>query len=276
MKIIILGSGTSTGVPLPGCSCAVCTSPDPRNKRLRTSILFEINELHSANQGHPAKGSSHTKNVLVDTSPDLRYQALRAGVKSVDALLFTHAHADHIFGLDDVRGLRFHKKAPLPAYASEACATELKRIFRYAFFPDPTYHGGSAPKLQIFPFEAYKPIQLFGHNFLPLPVLHGKMEVFGFRVEKFAYITDCSSIPGETRGYLADLNFLILSALRERPHPTHFNYEQAIEEVEKVQPRHAYFIHTSHENDHEHTNEKLRKMTNLKVELAYDGLVIEI
>lgn len=281
MKIRVLGSGTSSGVPVPGCRCAVCTSSDPRNQRLRTSIFIE---LRARDADSPLGDSSEliedaehvTGHILVDTSPDLRQQALRENIARVDSVLYTHVHADHIFGIDDLRSFNFVNNSSIDCYASDASAEELELRFNYAFFPDPRYQGGSPPRLRLHRITPYKPFVLFGTTILPLTLLHGTMEVLGFRVKNFAYLTDCSFIPEQSIELLRGLDVLIIDGLRTRPHATHFTHAQAVEQIERLRPAQSFLTHLSHEIDHHTANVALAAMTSLPVELAYDGLVLEL
>jgi phosphoribosyl 1,2-cyclic phosphate phosphodiesterase len=265
----VLGSGTSTGVPVPGCRCRVCLSADPLNKRLRTSILFELGTEKSG-------GTDSGPAILVDTSPDLRYQALRSGITHIDAVLYTHVHADHVFGIDDLRSFNFINGNVIPVYASETSASELESRFTYAFFADALYEGGAPPQLSLQRIRPYEPLLLFGTHILPLALKHGRMDVLGFRLGNFAYLTDCSEIPEVSREHLQNLDVLILDGLRYRPHKTHFNHAQAVREIERLSPKRSYLTHISHEVEHHEANEKLRQLTTLPVELAYDGLCIDI
>lgn len=265
LKVIVLGTGTSTGVPVPGCQCAVCLSTDQKNKRLRTSVAIQVEQ-----------GPSKVFTVLIDTSPDLRSQTLRADIRAVDAVLYTHAHADHIFGIDDLRSFNYINKSTIPIYASNDTATELERVFRYAFFPDADYQGGAPPRLSLHRISGLAPFTVGPLEFLPLPVVHGQMEVFGYRVGNFAYITDCSSIPKQTLEHLKGLKVLILDGLRQRPHPTHLTHQQAVEIVNLLNPESCYLIHITHEVDHVASNQKLKQLTNSNVQLAYDQLVITV
>jgi len=264
LKILVLGSGTSSGVPVPGCGCEVCRSSNPKDKRLRTSIYVELH-------GRDAPG-----HVLVDTATDLRLQALTHGVSRIDAVLYTHTHADHTFGIDDLRSFNFVNNSVIDCYASAPSKKELELRFPYAFFPDPDYEGGAPPRLKLHEIPSSGPLKLFGVDILPVPVMHGKMEVLGFRFGKFAYVTDCSFIPESSRVMLRDLDCLILDGLRMRPHATHFTLAQAIQEIENLRPRRAYLTHISHEIGHDWANAELKKMTELPVEMAYDGLTIEL
>ena len=264
MRITVLGSGTSTGIPIPGCTCEVCTSTDPRNTRFRTSALVEL-----------IKGEN-THNILFDTTPDLRAQALKFGFSRIDSVLYTHTHADHVCGIDDLRSFNFVNKMRIPVYANEDSSEHLLRMFSYAFKPDPNYEGGAPPQLDLKKITPYEPIELLDTSVIPLPIYHGKMEILGFRIGGFAYLTDCSAIPERTAGYLRDLDVLIIDGLRDRPHNTHFTQEEAVAEIVKLKPKKSYLIHMSHEVEHIRANAKLREFSNLDIELAYDGLVIEL
>ncbi len=256
-EIVFLGSGTSMGVPTLGCACAVCTSADPRNRRTRPSIAVEWNN----------DGQAHT--VVIDTGPDFREQALREKIRHVDAVLFTHAHADHIMGMDDLRPLSFrHKPNSLPLYADEVTATILRRIFDYTFSADSKYPLRARVELRN--LDNRDTAEIAGARFQRVPVMHGDLQVAGFRFGKGAYLTDMSSIPETSLTQLEDLDVLILDALRPQPHPSHANLEQALAWVERVQPRRAWFTHMSHEIDHEATEAAFPP----HVRLSYDGLRI--
>ncbi len=271
MRVTILGSGTSIGVPVPACGCSVCRSDNPKNKRLRTSIFIQLDSKSSS-----GSVSAQSFNLLVDSSTDLRQQALAANISRIDAVIYTHAHADHIFGIDDLRSFNFRQKSAIPLYADDATTISLQKIFQYAFEPEENYLGGALPQLTLHRFEEFKPIVLGGHEILPIPIEHGRLKVFGFRIGNFAYLTDCSKIPDESRKYLSGLEVLVLDGLREQPHNTHFSHEQAVKEVEQLQPKQTYLIHISHDAEHENANRKLNAMTKFAVELAYDGLVFDV
>ncbi len=259
MKITVLGSGTSTGVPVPGCPCDVCASTDPKNNRLRTSILVE-----------------DKTNILVDTSTDLRTQALKYGFTKIDAVLYTHEHADHVNGIDDLRSFNFINKCTIPLYASAQTAQQLEHNFFYAFNADPNYEGGAPPRLSLQTIEPLKEIIVAGIKVLPVQLMHGKLPILGFRFGDFAYLTDCNVVPEETKKALDGVKIIIIDGLRDRPHKTHFTQEQAVRELEALGPQKAYLTHITHDVDHEEGNRKIRALTSLDVELAYDGLVIEI
>lgn len=252
MKLIFLGTGTSTGIPTVGCDCAVCTSSCERDKRTRPSLLLEYSD----------------RTVVIDTTPDFRLQALRQKIQRVDALVFTHAHADHVLGLDDVRPYYFRQKDPIPLYADNRCMDSLRRIFTYIF--DQTYPYGGI--LKIDPHVIDGPFTLWDRELVPLPVLHGDLPVLGFRFGNGAYVTDFSVIPDETMRLLEGLDVLILDALRHKPHPTHSTIENSLALVERLKPERAFFTHIAHELGHDETNANLPP----NVRLAYDGLEVEL
>jgi phosphoribosyl 1,2-cyclic phosphate phosphodiesterase len=279
VRVTVLGTGTSTGVPVPACDCAVCKSTDKKNTRLRTSIYIEIHQRdvpQRVSNQPPGSGDAVIGAILIDTGPDFRYQSLRYGLRNIDAVFYTHAHADHIFGLDDLRCFNWVNNKAIPVYASPVTAGKLEKRFSYCFSLDRAYEGGLPPRLKLVPIEPYQPIELFGVEILPLTIFHGSMEVYAYKIGSFAYVTDCSLIPEETRKHLQGLEVLILDGLRYRPHNTHFTHAQAVAEAEKMSPRHTYLTHISHEVDHETANKQLHQATSLAVECAYDGLVIEI
>lgn len=253
LYITVLGSGTSTGVPTIGCQCEVCTSTDPRDKRLRPSIWIRY-------AGH---------GILIDTTPDFRTQALRAPVDRVDAILYTHAHADHILGLDDVRPFNYRQRAAIPIYAKQDTLDSIQRVFRYAFEPEPKQT--SIPRLKLHAI-AEEPFDLFGLRIEPLRVMHGSAEILGFKFGSAAYITDQSDLPPETKDKLRDLDVLFLDALRHKPHPTHSTVAQSLKWVEELKPRRAYFTHISHDLGHASTEASLPK----GVRLAYDEMEITV
>ena len=252
MKLTFLGTGTSTGVPTVGCECAVCTSPATHDKRTRPSIMLQYSG----------------RTVVIDTTPDFRSQALRQKIQRVDAVLFTHAHADHVLGLDDVRPFFFRQKDPIPIFADQRCMESLRRIFTYIF--DQTYPYGGILKVE--PHLIAGPFNLWDMQLVPLPVLHGTLPVLGFRFGNAAYVTDFSTIPETTLGLLQGLDVLILDALRHKPHPTHSTIENSLALVENLKPARAYFTHIAHELSHDETNASLPP----NVRLAYDGLEVDL
>lgn len=256
-EIIVLGSGTSMGVPTLGCGCAVCTSTDPRNRRTRPSIAVVWS----------SGGAQRT--VVIDTGPDFREQALREGIRHVDAVLYTHAHADHILGLDDLRPLSFrHKPGFLPLYADEPTATILRRVFEYTFSAEATYPMRA--RVELHDLEGTDAVEIDGARFQRIPLLHGRQEVAGFRFGSAAYLTDMSQIPEASLPMLGGLEVVILDALRPQPHPSHATIAESLQWVERMAPRRAWFTHMSHEVDHEETE----KGFPAAVRLSYDGLRI--
>lgn len=252
-SILVLGSGTSVGVPMVGCRCKVCTSEDPRDKRLRPSVLLRLGEHR----------------ILIDTSPDFRYQALRFRIDRIDAILYTHSHADHILGLDDVRPFNFMQKQDIPVYAAAQSLDVIERTFQYVF--DTTPSESSRPRLSLHCFEN-EPIHLAGIEFLPIRVHHGKGTAYGFRFGDCAYLTDHSEIPPESLEKLMHLDVLFLDALRHNPHPTHSTVEESMKTVGLLHPRRAYFTHISH--DLLHSSVEARLPSN--IHMAYDGLEIPV
>jgi phosphoribosyl 1,2-cyclic phosphate phosphodiesterase len=252
--VLVLGSGTSHGVPMIGCDCATCHSTDPRDNRSRASLFITL-------AGGPA--------ILVDTSPDLRAQALAHGVRRVDAILYTHSHADHVMGLDEVRRFNSIQREVIPCYGDERTLGDIRRIFAYAFdekFPA----GGGIPKVRLFPLAGE--FCIGEGTFIPVPLMHGSRQIFGYRLGSFAYLTDCSAIPDASWPLLSGVRAVIIDALRERPHPTHFSVDEALAVVERLAPERAYFTHMCHDLPHAATCARLPA----GVELAYDGLAFEI
>ena len=255
LRITVLGSGTSVGVPTLGCRCDVCRSGDPRDKRLRPSVLLRYNR----------------HNVLVDTTPDFRYQALRAGIERVDAVLFTHAHADHIMGLDDIRPFNFQRRGHIPIFGSAETMAVIRRCFEYVFNDAEKEKDTPIPRLEIRTLDG-TPFELFDREVMPVPLMHGKQRIYGFRIGQAAYLTDHSSIPEESFELLRGLDVLFLDALRHRPHPTHSTVERSIGYVEKLAPRRAFLTHICHDLPHARTEETLPP----NVRLAYDGLELVV
>ncbi len=251
IRLTVLGSGTSHGIPMIGCDCPVCTSTDSRDHRTRPSAVFTYND----------------HNVLIDTAPELRLQFLQARLDVAHAILFTHHHADHVVGLDDVRRFNWLLGEPLHVYASQATLDELQTMFRYAFDDDPEYPSA---KPTLIPKRVDEPFELFGRVVTPIPYLHGPLPVLGYRIGDIAYCPDCSRIPDTSRALLEDLDVLILDALRIRPHPTHFNLEQAIAEAARIRAKRTYFTHIAHEMGHAEVEAQLPDT----MYLAYDGLVV--
>jgi riboflavin kinase/FMN adenylyltransferase len=244
------------GVPTIGCHCSVCTSSDPRDNRMRTSVLL----------------SRNGQNVLIDTTPDFRTQALRAGIDQLEAVLLTHGHADHVMGFDDLRPLGLGRSQPMPVYGNKQAFDIVRRAFSYAF--------DGKPKLSTVPSVILKeidgPFELLGVKIMPIPLVHGEMTVLGFRFGRGAYLTDFNSVPESSLALLQDLDDVILDALRDTPHPMHQTVQQALVLVEKIQPKRAWFTHIAHDLGHAATNERLRNLGHANIQLAYDGLKLEI
>ncbi len=254
VKVTFLGTGTSTGVPMIGCQCAVCRSSDPRDKRLRPSLLVET-----------AGGQC----ILIDAGPDLRAQALAFQMTRVDALLFTHGHADHILGIDEIRRFNTLQNSSMPCFADDLTVTEIRKVFAYAFDPA-TPRGGGIPRLDL--FTILGPFCVAGQEVVPVPIFHGRRPLLGFRFGRFAYLTDCSAIPAESWPLLTGLDVLVIDALREEPHPTHFSVAEAIDASRRIGARKTYFTHMSHDLGHAATCARLPE----GMELAYDGLVLTL
>jgi phosphoribosyl 1,2-cyclic phosphate phosphodiesterase len=247
-----LGTGTSAGVPMVGCHCPVCRSDDPRNHRYRCAVLLRV--PHG--------------NILIDTPPELRLQLVRADVAVVHAVLFTHYHADHLFGLDDLRPVARHLGDAVPLYCTGEVEGKIRTAFAYAFTAEADgLPAGFVPKLR---FERITdaPFRVLGELVTPVPLAHAHFDVFGFRVKDVAYCTDVSSIPRSSWPRLEGLDVLILDALRFKPHPAHFSLDQALDAIDQFRPRRAFLTHMSHDSDHEEVSRRLPP----HVQLAYDGL----
>jgi phosphoribosyl 1,2-cyclic phosphate phosphodiesterase len=253
-KVLVLGTGTSHGVPMIGCECDTCRSTDPRDRRSRASILIQLNSGQS---------------VLIDTSPDLRMQALTHNVKRVDAIVYTHSHADHVMGLDEVRRFNALQKSAIPCYGDQRTLDDLHRIYSYIFNPE-TPRAGGIP--QVVTARVVGEFCIGAATFVPVPVLHGSRTILGYRIGSFAYLTDCSGIPDASWPLLSGVRTVVLDALRERPHPTHLSVEQALAIVERLKPERALFTHMCHDLPHAATCARLPA----GVQLAYDGLTFEI
>jgi riboflavin kinase/FMN adenylyltransferase len=256
IKVTVLGSGTSMGVPSLACHCRVCTSQDPHDNRLRPSLLL----------------SRNGENVVIDTTPDFRQQALRVGLDRLDAILLTHAHADHILGFDDIRPFNIRQKSSLPVYGTEETFRVLRRAFAYVFDDAPTQSTVPSVDLHVI----HGPFELIGVQIVPIPLRHGDLEVLGFRFGRAAYLTDFSSLPDSSVALLEGIDDLIVDALRDIPHPMHQTVDQALALIEKLKPRRAWFTHIAHDLAHAETNERLRKLGLRHVQLAYDGLQFEV
>lgn len=256
MRITFLGTGTSHGVPMIGCDCATCRSTDPRDRRLRPSIYVEAD-------GDPAG----TK-LLVDAGPDLREQALRRDIRRVDAILFTHGHADHILGIDDVRRFNSLMKQSMACYGDTQTLDDVRKTFHYVFDPA-TPKGGGLPALDLRRVDG--PFRAGALDVQPVPLWHGTRPILGYRFGPFAYLTDCNRLADEAWPLLTGLDVVVIDALREQPHPTHFSLGEAIETARRIGARQTFFTHMCHHLQHEPTNARLPE----GMSLAYDGLVLE-
>lgn len=253
MEILFLGTGTSHGIPVIGCGCSTCTSTNEKNKRLRSSVLISLSG----------------KQILIDTSIDFRQQALRYRIDRIDAILFTHHHVDHIFGLDDTRIFNKRQKKKIPCYGAKPTIKQLKHIYSYIFeYPD---IPGGIPMLDFLKLDS-EPFDVEGITVTPIEIMHGKMPINAYRIENAVYATDCSFISEESMDKFSNADVLILDCLRLRKHPTHFNLEQALETANKINARQTYFTHMSHEIEHDEVSKVLPN----NVALAYDGLKITL
>jgi phosphoribosyl 1,2-cyclic phosphate phosphodiesterase len=250
-RLTVLGSGTSMGVPTIGCDCRVCTSADPRDRRTRPSVMLQ----YGGNV------------VLIDTTPDFREQAIRERITRLDAVLYTHSHADHILGLDDIRPLSFRREGGIPLFAHAHTIPTLTRMFQYIF--ENNYKFGGIAKVAL--NEITGPFELFGVRVQPVPIIHGEQEIHGYRIGSMAYLTDHSGIPDASMDMLRGLDVLFLDALRHRPHPTHSTVENSVRLAEELKARQTFLTHICHDLPHEETNAALPP----NVKLAYDGLSLE-
>jgi phosphoribosyl 1,2-cyclic phosphate phosphodiesterase len=255
-SFVFLGTGTSTGVPVVGCECRVCTSDDPKNHRTRPSALVQL----------PAG------NVLIDTTPEMRLQLLREKIGRVHAVLFTHYHVDHLYGLDDVRIFPKYLGGPLPIYCTEEVEAVIRNVFGYAFHPaNAGLPPGFVPRLEFRRITPGVPFEVLGQRVVPVPLVHGKFDVLGFRFDDVAYCTDVSHIANSSLALLRDVRVLVLDCLRDgMPHPTHLNLDQAVDVVRKLRPEQTYLTHMNHEMDY-----AANATMPAGVAMAYDGLRFE-
>ncbi|MDE3148718.1 MAG: MBL fold metallo-hydrolase, partial [Acidobacteriota bacterium] len=260
--LTFLGTGTSMGVPTLGCECAVCTSADPRDRRLRPSALLRWKDVDTGGR---------ERAVVIDTGPDFREQALRAGLKCVDAVFYTHSHADHILGMDDLRPLSFRASregGPIPLYAAPETIAVLERVYEYTFSPQATYPTRARVSLEPLAERNF----VHGVEFLRVPVMHGELKIAGFRFGRAAYLTDVSAIPEGSFALLEGVDVLVLSALRHKPHPSHATVEQAVAWARRIGAKQTWLTHIAHELGHEQTNRALPD----GMRLAYDGLSVPV
>ncbi len=255
MEVVILGSGTSHGVPVIACDCDVCRSTDKKDKRTRASLLVRHAGLE----------------IVIDTAPEFRLQAVREGISRLDALLYTHPHADHLHGIDDIRPLT--RKNPATVYASRETLNELTRRFDYIFTR--TQKGGGKPRISL---EEIPPtgIDLEGLEIRPVPILHGELPIYGYRLGNTAYLTDCSRIPESSYPLLEGLELLIIGALRFRPHPTHFSIDEARAAAKRIDAEKTLLTHLCHDASHEEIRAYLSRDRDKKIEPAYDGLCLRV
>lgn len=254
MRVTLLGTGTSTGIPMIGCSCAVCTSADPRDTRMRTSALIET-----------ADG-----NILIDAGPDMRQQLLGQRVMSLNAVLLTHEHQDHIGGIDDLRPLNYRMDTPMPVYGRERTISAVKKRYYYAF--DNNNGGSSRPNLTLHELKAWQTLTLAGLPITVLPITHGTLDIYGYRIGNFAYITDASHIGDDVVRALSGVHTLVINALRDDPHPMHLTFDQAQAYVERIGPGRAYYVHLTHDVLHATLLDRLPS----HIQPGFDGLMLEV
>jgi phosphoribosyl 1,2-cyclic phosphate phosphodiesterase len=254
-QMVFLGTGTSIGVPVIGCGCPTCTSTNPRNNRLRCAVVLGLCE----------------GNLLIDTPPDLRTQLLREKIGIVHATVFTHDHADHVFGLDDLRLFPYYLKHAMPVYCEDQVEARIRKSFDYAFAEEAARYGGGVPQIE-FRRITTEPFEVLSQPMIPIRLAHGKFRVLGFRFGNVAYCTDTNDIPAESWPLLAGLDVLVLDALRQKPHPTHFSLAEAVDTAARIGAKQTFFTHMSHDLEHEATNASLPA----GMQLAYDGLRIEL
>ncbi|MGB7816248.1 MAG: MBL fold metallo-hydrolase [Methylotenera sp.] len=253
MQLTMLGVGSSAGTPVVGCSCATCSSENPRNKRTRCSSLVTLDS---------------GENILIDTGPDLRIQSLREDIKRVDAVLYTHTHADHLHGIDDLRAFCQIQRIQIPLYAKEDAVTHIKQKFGYVLREPSDFWDLPVLRTEI----AHVPFELFGTKITPIPVLHGRSHIFGYRIGNFAYMTDVSEIPESSFALLENLDVVLLDCLREASHPTHINIEQSLAYIGRIKAKQSYMIHMTHELEYASLTSKLPS----GVFVGYDGLKLGI
>ncbi|MFL5329696.1 MAG: MBL fold metallo-hydrolase [Gemmataceae bacterium] len=254
-RFTFLGTGTSTGVPALGCDCEVCRSTDPHNKRNRVAAVI----------------SSANGNLLIDTPPELRLELLHTGIDRIHSVLFTHYHADHLFGIDDIRQFSKYLGGAMPVYCTDEVEASIRTSFAYIFAPDGAPTTTYLPKLEFHRIRAGEAFQVLGERVLPLDLVHAQFRTLGFKIGNLAYCTDVNRIPEISWSHLEGLDVLVLDALRYRPHPAHFGIDEALEVIAKLKPKQAYLTHLSHDFDYEKVNAGLPA----NVRLGYDGLSFE-
>ena len=252
MRVVLLGTGTSQGIPVIGCDCSVCKSDDPHNKRTRTSALINYGSY----------------NIIIDTATEFRIQMVDNSIKRLDAVLFTHAHADHIHGLDDIRQFNKIQSVKIPCFGNKATLDVIENKYDYVF--KSTQQGGGKPDISL--NEVSLEFELFGKKIVPLPVKHGILDILGYRIGSFAYITDASHIPAKTLQQIGELDVLVVNALRYEPHDTHLSVHDALDIIRTVKPKKAYLTHISHRLEHQETEDQLPR----DVHMGYDGLTLEL
>lgn len=266
LELTFLGTGTSAGVPMIGCHCPVCTSDDPRDSRDRPSILVRYDD--------PDGGPQRT--YLIDTSPDMRKQMIRHHVNRIDGVLYTHAHADHVFGLDDLRRFNAVMKTAVDIHAEDGVLDTLRMMFPYVFMPENNVNASFVPMLIAHTLEPGQTLNLFGATWTPIRLMHGRLPILGFRIDhagrSLAYCTDVSAFPPESYPLLEGLDVLVIDGLRYRHHPTHLSIEQSLEQIERIAPTTAYLTHIAHDIRHVELEPKLPE----NVFLSYDGLVVDV
>ncbi|MEX2214158.1 MAG: MBL fold metallo-hydrolase [Phycisphaeraceae bacterium] len=274
LELLFLGTGTSAGVPMIGCECAVCMSRDPHDQRTRASVLISYGARGAA--AEPLEGAPPVRRVLIDTSPELRMQITRHRINALDAVLYTHAHADHIFGLDDLRRFNIVMRAPIDIYAEGSVLAQFREMFRYIFEPHLNENQSFIPQLVAHAILPVEKLVLHEATFTPIRLMHGRLPVLGFRVDhegkSLAYCTDVSSVPAESMALLRHLDVLVIDALRYRAHPTHMTVDEAMATIEELKPKQAYLTHIAHEISHAELSPRLPR----GVAISYDGLRITL
>ena len=278
-EILFLGTGTSAGIPMIGCDCPTCRSDDARDRRDRPSVLVRYPDASmpaSADASAFNPKQIQHRQFIIDTAFEMRHQVIRAKISRIDGVLFTHSHADHIFGLDDLRRFNAVMKAPIDIHAEPHVLERLQTMFQYIFAPHHNINPSFVASLVPHPFVPGVPVDLYGATWTPIRLLHGKLPIAGFRVEHggaaLAYCTDVSSIPPESYPLLQDLDVLVIDALRYRHHPTHLTVDQALQQIEQIKPRRAYLTHLAHDIRHAELEPRLPDA----VYLSYDGLELEV